>query len=53
MSKTTVGSAEIVFSPIGVTAAWMAGPMMNPSVWNNESSATCVVRSSRVVTFEM
>jgi hypothetical protein len=31
----------------------MAGPKMKPTVWNSEYSATCVVRSSVVVTFEM
>ena len=53
MFKTTVDSASISLSPIGVSAAWTAGPITKPRVWKSEKSAVWCVRSVTVVTFEM
>ena len=53
MFRTTVESASISLSPMGVRAAWTAGPITNPRVWKSEKSAVCCVRSFTVVTFEM
>lgn len=53
MSRTMVEFSEISFSPIGVRAAWKAGPRIRPSVWKREISETWVVLSSMVVTLEI
>ena len=53
MLRTTVESASISLSPIGVRAAWTAGPITNPRVWKSSKRAVCCVRSFTVVTFEM
>ena len=39
MFRTTVELASISLSPMGVIAAWTAGPITNPRVWNSEKRA--------------
>ncbi len=52
MSRLNVESVSMVFSPMGVTAACMAGPAMRPMLWPMDRMAVCVVRSSIVVTLD-
>ena len=53
MFRTTVESASISPSPIGVRVAWTAGPIMNPRVWKSSKRAVCCVLSFTAVTFDM
>ena len=39
-------------SPIGDSAACIAGPTINPMFWNIDKRAICVVRSLGYVAFE-